>query len=465
MQQQVLSSSFRDPAGFLFTDNGVLYRQVNESGLDDYQALMDSGLYHELVERGWLIEHVETPSTGPAQNNSTRTKLLQPRQLAYITYPYEWCFEQLRDAALLTLKIQRLALDHGMSLKDASAYNIQFDGPRPLLIDTLSFEKYQEGKPWAGYRQFCQHFLAPLSLCAKRDIRLNKLLLANIDGIPLDLASKLLPRRSWLSYSLLAHIHLHALAQKNYSQANPKVKNQAANTKLSFAQTGALIESLKKAIEKQQWRPPTTEWGNYYNETNYTDKATRTKEQLVADYLEKLPNPLELIQDIGANNGRYSRIAAKYAQLVVSQDIDPIAVSANYRITQEIGLQNVLPLELDIVAPTPAIGWENSERDSFNQRRPADALLALALIHHLAISNNIPFERIASFFSHRCKWLIIEFVPKVDSQVQILLATRPDIFPNYHLDCFEEIFQQHFHLREKHLIEDSQRTLYLMEKK
>jgi ribosomal protein L11 methylase PrmA len=465
MQQQVLTSSLRDPAGFLFTDKGVLYRQVNESGLDDYQALMNSGLYHELVERGWLVEHSELPSTGSPQDVSTRTKLLQPRLLAYITYPYEWCFEQLRDAALLTLRIQRLALDHGMSLKDASAYNIQFDGPRPLLIDTLSFEKYEEGKPWAGYRQFCQHFLAPLSLCAKKDTRLSKLLLANIDGIPLDLASKLLPRRTWLSYSLLAHIHLHALAQKNYSQTNPKVKNRAVNTKISFGQMGALIESLKTAVEKQKWRPPSTEWGNYYNETNYTGTATTTKEQLVADYLKKLPNPLELIQDIGANNGRYSRIAAKYAKLVVSQDIDPIAVSANYRITQEVGLQNILPLELDIVTPTPAIGWENAERDSFSQRRPADALLALALIHHLAISNNIPLDRLASFFARRCKWLIIEFVPKADSQVQILLATRPDIFSEYHEDCFEKVFQKYFHLREKQPIEDSERTLYLMEKR
>lgn len=457
---QALPSSFRDPAGFLFTEDGVLYRQVNKEGVSDYRHLMDSGLYQALVDRELLVEHTEADSPGPVDGNI----LLLPRMLPYISYPYEWCFEQLKDAALLTLEIQRLALDHGMTLKDASAYNIQFDGPRAAFIDTLSFEKYQEGRPWAAYRQFCQHFLAPLALGARCDVRLGKLLLAYIDGIPLDLTSQLLPKTSWLSYSLLAHIHLHAIAQKTYSRSGAKDRATSKAAALSSNQMRALLQSLEAAVQKQQWRPPRTEWGNYYNETNYTDSATSSKEGVVTRYLQSIPEPIKLVQDLGANNGHYSRLAAKHAQLVVSQDIDPIAVSANYRIAQESAVRNLLPLELDLVAPPPGIGWDNRERDSFSQRQPADVVMALALVHHLAISNNLPLERLAEFFANRGDWLIIEFVPKSDSQVEILLGTRTDIFPGYNEENFEHVFGQFFEIREKQDVEGSKRSLYLLKK-
>lgn len=462
--KQVLDSSFRDPAGFLFTENDVLYRQVNPAGQDDYRTLMDSGLYEKLVQRGWLVPHKEVTLEESPEGSKHPGSLLQPKKLSYISYPYEWCFEQLRDAALLTLDIQGMALECGMTLKDASAFNVQFEGCRPVFIDTLSFETYHPGKPWPAYRQFCQHFLAPLALAARTDIRLNKLLLNYIDGIPLDLASILLPRRSWLSYSLLAHIHIHALAQRNYSKSGTAANGKTTVAKLSASQMKALIESLRSAVSKQKWRPDKTEWANYYNESNYTENSAGHKAELVTEYLQSIPGPLGLIQDLGANNGRYSRIAAAYGQLVVSQDIDPVAVSSNYQIAREQGVANILPLELDLVAPTPAIGWDNAERDSFSQRPPVDAILALALIHHLIISNNLPMERLAQFFASRGRWLIIEFVPKVDSQVEILLATRPDIFPQYDEASFEQTFGSFFNIIRKSHIEGSERTLYLMEK-
>ena len=459
-KKQALPSSFRDPAGFLFIEDGVLYRQVNKSGIGDYRCLMDSGLYQALIDRELLIEHTETDSAAAIEGSI----LLRPRALLYISYPYEWCFEQLKDAALLTLEIQRLALDHGMTLKDASAYNIQFDGPRAIFIDTLSFEKYEEGRPWSAYRQFCQHFLAPLALGARCDIRLSKLLLAYIDGIPLDLTSQLLPKTTWFSYSLLAHIHLHAVAQRAFSRSGSKEKIRDKAATLSANQMRALIQSLEAATQKQQWQPAHTEWGNYYNETNYTEGATTSKAAMVTRYLQSIPEPIKLVQDLGANNGHYSRLAAGHARLVVSQDIDPIAVSANYRIAQEAALRNILPLELDLIAPPPAIGWGNRERDSFSQRQPADVVMALALIHHLAISNNLPLERLAQFFASRGEWLIIEFVPKSDSQVEVLLATRTDIFPGYNEENFEHVFSQVFKIQEKQSIEGSERSLYLLKK-
>ena len=210
-----LGASFRDPSGFLFTTDASLYRQVNQSYQQDFDHLMNSGLYNELVKAGLLISHQEV-DIDPADPQSCY-KVLQPEEIEFISYPYEWCFSQLKDAALATLKIQKIALDYDMSLKDCSAYNIQFYSSRPLLIDTLSFERYNEGKPWDAYRQFCQHFLAPLSLMAYTDIRLSQLLRVYIDGIPLDLASRLLPSRARFNLSLLMHIYMHAASQQRYS--------------------------------------------------------------------------------------------------------------------------------------------------------------------------------------------------------------------------------------------------------
>lgn len=211
-----LASSFRDPSGFLFFENGTLFRSVNRLYQQNYDHLIQSRLYDKLVENDLLIPHREVQH--PAEKRDDEYKIIQPEIVPFISYPYEWCFSQLKDAALALIKIQKQALDCNMVLKDASAYNIQFCKGKPLLIDTLSFEIYKENQPWVAYRQFCQHFLAPLSLMASRDIRLGQLIRIYIDGIPLDLVSGLLPISTWFKPALLTHIHLHAKAQKRYEK-------------------------------------------------------------------------------------------------------------------------------------------------------------------------------------------------------------------------------------------------------
>jgi len=206
VDEDIVPGSFRDPAGFVFRRDGQLLRQVNRLGADDYELLMGTGLYASLRERGWLVEHEETTERPMVPANAY--KVLRPRAVDFVSYPYEWSFSQLQDAALLTLDAHLLALEHGMSLKDATAYNVQFAEGRPVLIDTLSFGPYREGEPWVAYRQFCQHFLAPLALMAHTDVRLNQLLRSYIDGVPLDLASRLLPGRTRWQPGLLVHIHL-----------------------------------------------------------------------------------------------------------------------------------------------------------------------------------------------------------------------------------------------------------------
>ncbi len=454
-----LGASFRDPSGFLFTRDGSLYRQVNRAYAAEYDRLMASGLYEKLVKAGLLVPHreVDLPPAGP----ELAYKVIQPERVPFISYPYEWSFSQLKDAALATLSLQRRALKAGMSLKDASAYNIQFVNGKPALIDTLSFESYQEGQPWVAYCQFCQHFLAPLALMARRDIRLGQLLRVYIDGIPLDLASRLLPFGTRFNFGLLSHIHLHAKAQASFSgKGIPSPRPGAGMSKQAL--TG-LIDSLEAAVRKLDWTPAGTEWGNYYAITNYSDAAFEHKKELVAEWSARLRPAV--VWDLGANNGVFSRQAGAAAACVVSFDIDPAAVEQNYRQVREAKEKNILPLVLDLTNPSPAIGWHNRERESLGQRGPADMVLALALIHHLAISNNVPLPQLAQFFAEMGRWLVIEFVPKSDSQVQKLLQSRVDIFPHYVREDFEQAFQQYFKIEASLPLRESERTLYLMERR
>ncbi len=451
-----LSASFRDPNGFLFSRGGILYRQVNRKYEREYARLMESGLYAKLVKAGLLIPHEEVDQA-PAEKVAC-FKVVQPERVPFISYPYEWSFGQLKDAALATLSIQRRALKLDMSLKDASAYNIQFVRGKATLIDTLSFEIYKEGQPWVAYRQFCQHFLAPLALMAWKDVRLNQLLRAYIDGVPLDLASELLPWKTRLNFGLATHIHLHASAQRRY--AGEEVKSRGG-TMTRQAMTN-LIESLDMTVRKLEWKPGGTEWGNYYEITNYSDAAFEHKKELIRSWAERVQPAM--VWDLGANTGVFSRVAREKAPCVISFDIDPTAVEQNYRRVKEEKTDGLLPLLLDLTNPSPAIGWANRERESFGERGPADMVLALAVIHHLAISNNVPLPQLADFFAETGKWLVIEFVPKSDSQVQKLLASREDIFPNYTREGFEAAFREQFKFREAVEVRESERVLYLMEK-
>ncbi|MGB2768633.1 MAG: SAM-dependent methyltransferase [Candidatus Zixiibacteriota bacterium] len=454
---EALASSFRDPSGFVFTRDGSVYRQVNRAYEDNYDHLMRSGLYESLVGSGLLIPHdeVETESAGA----EGAYKILKPELIPFISYPYEWCFSQLKDAASTTLQVQKTAVDFGMTLKDSSAYNVQFLNGRPVFIDTLSFERYREGQTWAAYRQFCQHFLAPLALMSYRDVRLSQLSRVYLDGIPLDLAGSLLPFRSRLRFSLLSHIHLHAKSQKYFADKSP-----AANRRrMSLKGFLGLIDSLQSAVERLKWRPQGTEWADYYEKVGYSQEALEHKRELVRGFLESM-NP-SMVWDLGANTGLFSRIAGERGITTISFDVDPAAVEKNYLECREQGQCNILPLVLDLTNPSPSIGWRNRERDSFVERGPADTVLALALIHHLAISNNLPVKEIADFFGKICDRLIIEFVPKSDSQVQRLLSTREDIFADYTQQAFERSFREHFRIQSCANIRDTKRTLYLMEKR
>lgn len=459
MESERVGASFRDPSGFIFKRDGVLYRQVNQAYSKAYDKLMTGGLYTSLTDQGFLIPHeeVDEPAADPALAN----RVIRPRVVPFISYPYEWSFSQLKDAALLTLDAARIGLVHGMVLKDASAYNIQFVDGKPILIDTLSFDIYKEGAPWDGYRQFCQHFLAPLALASMVDIRFMQLLRVYIDGIPLDLASQLLPGKTKIGLAGLAvHIHLHAKMQQQYSD---KQVSQAQAMRLSKAAFLNMLDALEKTIQPLKWEPKGTEWGNYYNITNYSDDALRTKGEIVGRFVE-IATP-KIAWDLGANNGLFSRELVRRGVETISSDIDPAAVEQNYQALKANAEQHLLPLVIDLTNPSPALGWAHSERESLLERGPVDLVMGLALIHHLAISNNVPLPSVARFFASAGRWAIVEFVPKSDSQVKRLLATRKDIFDTYNEEGFEAAFGEHFTLVEKAPIPGSDRSLYLFKRK
>jgi hypothetical protein len=457
VKNNILESSFRDPSGFLFNEDGKLLRQVNDYYHKDYGLLMSSGLYAALVGKNLLVPHTEL--SGHKGITHDAFKVIEPVRISFISYPYEWSFRQLKDAALTTLEIQKMSLEHGMTLKDSSAYNIQFHLGKPIFIDTLSFEEYQEGKPWEAYKQFCQHFLAPLALMSYTDIRLNQLLKLYMDGLPLDLTSKLLPWKTKLNFSMLMHLHLHAKSQKKYEHKG----TAARSIKITRANQLALLQSLMATVKNLKFPGQKTEWGDYYTFTNYTDRSFANKKEVISGFLDKI-NP-QTVWDLGANTGEFTQIASQRGAKCVAFDIDPLAVDANYKAVKKHGITNILPLVLDLTNPSPSIGWNNEERMGFKERPHPDVVFSLALIHHLAISNNLPLSKIGKFLSELCEDLIIEFVPKQDSQVKKLLESRKDIFPDYNEDGFEKAFSVFFDIMAKEKVGDSERSLYWMKRK
>lgn len=455
-----VGGSFRDPNGFTFISADTVYRQVNKSYRQNYEALLSTGLYDDLVQRQLLVPHTEEDDF--IADDSDAFKVICPLQIPFISYPYEWCFSQLKDAALITLEILDRSLEHGMILKDASAYNIQFLNGKPVLIDTLSFETYQEGQAWVAYKQFCQHFLVPLALMSHKDIRLSQLLRVHIDGIPLDLATNLLPKRASLNSGILLHVQLHARAQRRF--AGKKVSLDNRNTKtLGKRSLMNIVDSLRQTVRRLTWKHGETSWTNYYQGDSYNEEGFEDKKEIVSKYLS-LVNPA-VVWDLGANEGVYSRMAAARGAFTVSMDNDPGVVEANYLQAKREKATRIHPLLADLANPSAGIGWANAERASLADRSNADCILALALIHHIAISNNVPLDMTAEYFSGLAEWLIIEFVPKNDKKAQQLLASRKDIFHEYSREGFEEIYRQRYLVVRSQDIQSSDRVIYLLRRK
>jgi len=454
-----VGGSFRDPSGRVYLCEDHIQRTIQASYAPHWEAMLSNGFAHEAVQSGLLLEYSETE---PVENSWKNLKI---PKLPYITYPYEWTFSQLKDAALHTLKIMKLALEHGLILKDATAYNIQFIGAQPVFIDHLSFEIRDSRAPWAAYLQFCKHFLTPLALMKHVSPDCGKFSSLWIDGVPLDFASTLLPCKTLFSPSLQIHIHQHARMQKKYGDAGQSA-HKAKTLRMKENSVPNLCETLRMTIENLSLPARKTEWVDYYEDTNYTERAAADK----MDFVRKTAGAHKgkLAVDLGANTGTYSQLLAGSYGCVLAADVDYMAVEKHYLMLKEEGNRIIIPLVLDLSAPSPAIGWALRERNSFNERCQADFITALALIHHLVFAAGLPLDKTAEYFHHLLTYdglLVLEFVPQEDSQVQRLLAARNNFYPTYSIQTCIAEYSRYFDLLEQHRIEESLRTILVFKKK
>ena len=446
-------ASFKDPSGFVFESNNKLYRQVNKVYKAEYDLLMSSGLYKELVQQQLLIPHTEVEENLTGTDECYKTIL--PDQISFITYVYEWCFEELKDAALLTLQTLKISLDYGMIIKDATPYNIQFHKGKPIFIDTLSFEKYDPLQPWVAYRQFCQHFLFPLYLEYYLKADLQKTMTTYMEGVPVEIVSKMLPLKSNLSLG----VWLHVYTQNTFRNST---KTKAEQIKFNKKKLLNLVSHLESIIKKFVVRKSTI-WGNYYEETILGNEYLANKEKLFVDFCKDLTIASAL--DLGANEGYFTKLLARRNIQVIATDTDSRTIGNLYQFVKKNGITNVLPLILDVTNPSPALGFNNKERSAFHQRVKTELVVALALLHHLVIGKNISLQVIAEYFAEISEYLLIEFVPRDDQKVQQMLASRKDVFEDYNLQNFERHFDPYFDTLRKEKIPGTNRILYLLKRK
>jgi hypothetical protein len=446
-------ASFKDPSGFIFESEGTLYRQVNSVYAENYDLLMSSGLYNFLTDRKYLIPHTEIDENFTGRPEWYKTLL--PEKINFISYPYEWCFQQLKDAAMLTLNILRSSLDFGMILKDATPYNIQFHNGAPVFIDTLSFEKYDPSQPWVAYRQFCTNFLFPLYLEFYLHTDIQKIMSAYMDGIPVDITSRLLPLKSGLNLGVWLHVYL-----QNSVKGNDKNEKETAH--FNKKKLLNLVVHLESIIGGFNQKPVRSTWSNYYEETILGKEYLQQKENIFRELVKGVE--AECVLDIGGNDGHFTKILAEQFSQVVSIDSDSRSISKLYDYIRKSKAANITPLVIDVANPSPALGFNNRERASFNQRVQAGFVLALALVHHLVIGNNISLPMLASYFNDIAPQLLIEFASKEDEKVRQMLATRQDVFYDYDEQHFEMYFSEYFHITNKVAIPGSNRTMYLMKR-
>lgn len=454
-------ASFRDPSGFVYAARGNYYRQVNRSYAEDYDLLMSSGLYQKLTDKQLLIPHTEVGDEPEPFPDLYRTLL--PRQLSFISYPYEWSFDQLKDAALLTLRILKIAVSYGMILKDATPYNVQFQGSSPVFIDTLSFEKYDPDKPWIAYRQFCECFLYPLLLEHYAHIDAQRLLSVYLDGIPAKTVATLLPARCRFKLGIWLHVYLQ-LAVSNRANTRSNRKETTA-THFSKEKMLRLIGHLRSIIKDLHINAGTkSTWNNYYAETILSQNYLKEKEKVFRSFLDDI-QPGSLL-DIGCNDGYFSLIGAEKSSRVMAADFDSQCINRLYLSLKETPDKNVTPLIIDLSNPSPAIGFRNAERQSFAERSAADTVIALALIHHLVLSKNIPLPDVARQLSELTKnQLIIEFVPLEDEKSKQLIAQKTVYHLPYDVQAFEHHFSPWFEIEKRQIIPGTERVLYRLKKR
>jgi SAM-dependent methyltransferase len=432
---------------------------LSERGLAEWRTFSSSPLFAELVDEGKLIGTRESDITVGAELHGDVAGVLEHDVVPFVSYPYEWTFGMLRDAALLQLELVRRAIDSGLMLKDATPYNVQFRGARPVFVDVGSFEPLREGEPWAGYRQFCMLFLYPLLLQAWKDVPFQPWLRGSIDGITPQECRNVLSLRDLVRRGALTDVVLHSRLERRYADTTSDVKGELKRAGFRKELIVANVGRLERLVSRLRSRASSSTWSSYGETTTYSEEDAERKRQFVARAVSA-ESP-RLVWDVGANDGRHSKIAAETADYVVAMDADTLVVDRLYRELSENGPKTILPLLENVVDPSPGLGWRGLERRPLADRGRPDLTLCLALVHHVSIGGNVP---IASFLD----WLhalggstVVEFPTPEDPMAHRLLSRkREHDHPDYRRDWFEQCLHERFDVAESLELGGGTRILY-----
>ncbi len=460
-------SSYRDPKGYVLRSGGRIFRLIEDSALNDFKNLQSSGILDKLSSLGhivatWKVKAEDTPSEITDSLTNNPHLLVEHEFIPFISYPYEWPFALLKKAAILYLELYLELLESNFALSDGSAYNIQFIGTKPIFIDILSICPYREGEYWAGYKQFCEQFLNPLLLTSLNGVAHQSWLRGSPEGIPIEDMAKILPLHSKLSWRVQLHVHLHAkmylksLSENYTEQTSNSIQKYKPMPKSALIW---LLKSLRTWISELNPRAKKhTLWKNYEQNTSYDQLERESKREFISRYANQV-KPQEVL-DIGCNTGNYSQIAlASGVKRVIGIDFDHGAIDIAVARSDDQKI-NLLPLIIDAMNPSPNQGWAQREWLGFSERTNADGLLALAFLHHIIIGKNVPIEQAIEWLVTLAPSGVIEFVPKNDPMVKLLLANRVDIFPKYNIEFFRNELSRHVSIINELVISSSGRTLF-----
>jgi len=455
------TGSFRDRDGRVYSFAGRIIRGVSERALIEFKKLESTVFYKNALQKGLLVSSdLLNPEDVPLPSELKQqwAGFIEHRRIPVISYPYEWTFGMLRDAALLQLDLLEAAIGEGMTLKDATPYNIQFDCGKPVFIDITSFETLPAGAPWAGYRQFCEMFLFPLLLQAYKGINFQALMRSGIDGIGVQTATRLFGFRDRFRAGVFSHVWLQAKLDKRYSSTQQNVRSDLKAAGFNEAMILANIRKLGKLVKQLKWRGEGSEWGGYAEFHNYSKSDHQLKEAFISDCVAG--SQAQVVWDIGCNTGQFSKIAAQHASCVLAMDMDHFAVERLYRECRETGLTKILPLVQNIADPSPNWGWRNHERRDLQTRVRPDLVLCLALIHHVVISANIPMAEFVAWLADLSEQLVIEFVSRSDDKVKALLLNKEDKYSDYSRAELERNLGKYFTVVRQQALESGNRHLY-----
>ena len=460
------TGSFRDPSGQVYVHDRKVLRGLNAEAARSLNQLILLDFFQQAVQDGNVIATRISPTPPLRMESSFGTMpwsaYLTHELVPFVTYPYEWTFGMLRDAASLQLKLLEDCLENEWTLKDATPFNIQFIGAKPVFIDIGSFEPWVSGEPWVGYRQFCSMFLIPLMLKAYLGVDHTRILRSNLEGVSAVDASKLLKGLARFRRGVISHVTFPALVEMSISRRerdNVPAKRRAQN-KQSKAMVVGLVQSLARLIASFESSIRHTDWSEYDKTHTYAEPDLDAKKKFVEQHVRSKKRGS--IWDIGCNTGTFSQICSPYASQVIAIDGDHDAVEKLYIRESKKRHSNILPIVMDLANMSPGQGWSGQERKSFTDRGTPDLIICLALIHHLRISANIPIKKYLDWLASLKCDVLIEFVDRHDEMVVKLLTNKREQYTDYCRHEFERVVMELFLIRDQKEIKQGSRVLYML---